>query len=56
MKDILLRNRVKPVRVSKYCIGVTLTDPAVKSNRFKGKVRRIEKLIHTHLLPDTVTL
>ncbi|MBO4264361.1 MAG: polyphosphate polymerase domain-containing protein [Bacteroidales bacterium] len=51
MKEILLRHRVKPIRVSKYCIGVTLTDPAVKSNRFKPKVRRIEKQINTKILP-----
>ena len=46
MKDILLRNRVKPVRISKYCIAETLTDPSVKSNRFKVKVRTIEKTIN----------
>ena len=46
MKDILLRHRVKPVRVSKYCIGTTLTDDSVKHNRFKPKIRTIEKVIH----------
>lgn len=46
MKGILLDNRVKPVRVSKYCIAVTLTDPSVKSGRFKIKVRTIEKIIN----------
>ena len=46
MKNILLDNRVKPVRISKYCIAVTLTDPSVKSNRFKVKVRTIEKTIN----------
>ncbi|MCR4824337.1 MAG: polyphosphate polymerase domain-containing protein [Bacteroidales bacterium] len=50
MKDILLDHRVKPVRVSKYCIGTTLTDPEVKSNRFKLKVRKIEKTIHKKLI------
>lgn len=49
MKDILLDHRVKPVRVSKYCIGVTLTDPDVKSGRFKPKVRAIEKTIQAKL-------
>jgi len=43
MKNILLDLRVKPMRVSKYCIGITLTNPAAKSNRFRLKVRRIEK-------------
>ena len=46
MKGILLDNRVKPVRVSKYCMAVTLTDPTVKKNRFKPKVRTIEKVIN----------
>ena len=46
MKGILLGHRVKPVRVSKYCIAVTLTDPSIKSGRFKVKVRTIEKIIN----------
>ena len=46
MKGILLDHRVKPARLSKYCIAVTLTDPSAKSNRFKVKVRLIEKTIH----------
>ena len=50
MKDILLGRRVKPVKVSKYCMGVTLTDPEVKRNRFKGKIRRIEKIINKKLI------
>ena len=46
MKRILLDNRVKPVKVSKYCVAITLTDDSVKSNRFKEKVRTIEKTIN----------
>ncbi len=46
MKGILLDHRVKPMRVSKYCIAVTLTDPAARSGRFKVKVRNIEKKIN----------
>ena len=49
MKNILLDHRVKPVRVSKYCVGVTLTDTSVKSNRFKPKIRTIEKIINNKL-------
>lgn len=44
MKNILLEHRIKPARVSKYCVAVTLTDPSAKSNRFKLKVRKIEKI------------
>ncbi|MCR4844464.1 MAG: polyphosphate polymerase domain-containing protein [Bacteroidales bacterium] len=46
MKKILLDNRVKPMRISKYCIAETLTDPSIKSNRFKVKVRTLEKTIN----------
>lgn len=46
MKGILLDRRVKPIRVSKYCVAETLTDPSVKSGRFKMKVRSIEKIIN----------
>lgn len=46
MKGILLAHRIKPTRVSKYCIAETLTDPSAKSNRFKLKVRKIEKIIN----------
>ncbi len=50
MKNILLDLRVKPVRVSKYCIAITLTDPQAKTGRFKVKVRRIEKTIGNKLV------
>ena len=46
MKGILLNHRVKVARISKYCIAVTLTDPSARSNRFKEKVRLIEKTIN----------
>lgn len=46
MKEILLNHRVKPIRVSKYCMAVTLTDSSVKSGRFKEKVHTIEKIIN----------
>ena len=49
MKNILLDHRVKPVRVSKYCVAVTLTDSAVKHNRFKAKIRAIEKTINSKI-------
>ena len=46
MQDILLWHRVKPLRISKYCIGVVSTDPAVHPGRFKEKLRVIEKMNH----------
>ncbi len=45
MRRIFLEHRIKPVRVSKYCIAVTLTDPEAISGRFKMKVKAIEKTI-----------
>lgn len=44
MKDILLTLRVKPMRISKYCTGVALTDPLCRPGRFLGKIRMLEKL------------
>ena len=49
MKGILLDHRVKPLRISKYCIGTTLTDSNINHNRFKEKVRAIEKIINKKL-------
>ena len=50
MKGILLDHRVKPVRISKYCVALTLTDPSAKTGRFKVKVRTIEKTIGKKLV------
>ncbi len=49
MKKILLDHRIKPVRVSKYCVAETLTDPSARSNRFKVKIHTIEKTINKKL-------
>lgn len=46
MKRILLEHRIKPIRVSKYCMGTVLTDPTAKKNRFKLKIKKVEKIIH----------
>ena len=46
MKDILLDLRVKPMKVSKYMLGTVLSDAEVKRNRYKRKVRMIEKSIN----------
>jgi len=44
MREILLEHRVKPFRISKYCMGVAMTEPMVKRNRFLGKIRTIIKI------------
>ena len=46
MKEIFMAHRVKPVRVSKYCMAVTLTEPDARPGRFRLKVRKIEKIIN----------
>lgn len=35
LKDVLFDLRIKPFKISKYCIGTCLTRPDVKQNRFK---------------------
>ena len=46
MKSILNEFRIKPFHVSKYCIGTAMTDPEVKSNRFKRKLHLMNKIRH----------
>lgn len=45
VRDILRRMHVNPVGFSKYCMGAVLTDPQIKYNRFKPKLRMIRKMI-----------
>lgn len=44
MKDILQHLRVQPRKISKYCVGTVFTNPDVRTNRFKEKIRYIEKI------------
>ena len=44
LKDVLFELRIRPYKISKYCIGTCMTCPDVKQNRFKKKLRRIERL------------
>ena len=44
VKDVLLELRIKPLRISKYCIGTALTDPEVKSFKFKDKINYLRKI------------
>ena len=56
LKDVLFELRIRPFKVSKYCIGTCLTRPEVKQNRFKKKLRRIEKLKAFSHQPSAVSL
>lgn len=44
-KEILNQLRVKPMRISKYCLGTALTVEGIKRNRMIEKIRRIEKRV-----------
>ena len=46
MTDIMLARRIHPLKISKYCIGTALTTPGLKRNRFKKKIRSIEKMLN----------
>lgn len=54
MKEILLRHRVFPYRISKYCIAVALTDPSARPGRFLLKIRYIEKITNLKLIKNEV--
>jgi len=44
VRDIMNRDRIRQVSVSKYCLGAVLTNPSLKYNRFKSKLIQINKL------------
>ena len=46
---VLREQRIKSSGFSKYCVGRTVTDAALKRNAFKGKIRSIEKTIQTNI-------
>ena len=45
MARIMQEQRIHPLKISKYCIGTVLTTPDLKKNRFKAKIRQIEKML-----------
>lgn len=47
-KDILRDARVKRKGLSKYCLGMLLTDEHLKYNRFKDKIRYVNKLTNNN--------
>jgi hypothetical protein len=44
MRELLRCKRIRPLRVSKYCLGSTLLKPHLKSNCFKAKLRAIRNI------------
>ena len=45
LKEVLFELRIRPFKISKYCIGTCLTRPEIRQNRFKKKLRKIQKLL-----------
>jgi len=43
-KKLMQHERIFPVNISKYCMGMSLTHPAVKHNRFKSKLITLNKI------------
>lgn len=44
MQKILLKNGVKSMSISKYCAGISLLYPQVKSNNYKEKLRTLDRI------------
>ncbi len=47
MKLMLRDMHIAPLKVSKYCLGTTLTVEGIKHNRFKAKIQQINKRLNT---------
>lgn len=48
VKENLMYLRIKSKNFSKYCMGTILTNHEIKSNRFKRKLRYIDKICHNN--------
>ena len=47
MLKLMLRDmHIAPLKVSKYCLGTTLTVEGIKHNRFKAKIQQINKRLN----------
>lgn len=46
--EALKKMHILPKSLSKYCIGIALTYPALKHNQFKSKLLQIEKIEHPY--------
>jgi len=53
-KDILRDTRVKRKGLSKYCLGMLLTDEHLKYNRFKNKMRYVNKLTNKNYIIKSI--
>jgi len=46
--DMLRELRIHPSGFSKYCIGSALTNTSLKRNRFKMRIRKVEKIMNNN--------
>ncbi|MEY2830224.1 MAG: hypothetical protein RIQ33_2082 [Bacteroidota bacterium] len=44
--QMMKQKRVPPLSISKYCMGVALTEPTIKSNNFKPKFITLKKIMN----------
>ncbi|MCH5224460.1 MAG: polyphosphate polymerase domain-containing protein [Muribaculaceae bacterium] len=44
LKDLLFKLRIHEGGFSKYCIGMAVTNPALRQNRIKQRLRKIQKI------------
>lgn len=45
---LLRQLRIKPAGFSKYCVGIATTGSPTPINRYKKRLRRVDKIIHPH--------
>lgn len=45
---VLKKMGIRPVALSKYCLGINYLYPGLKKNNFKPRLRAITKLLHEH--------
>ncbi|MCS6916107.1 MAG: polyphosphate polymerase domain-containing protein [Chitinophagales bacterium] len=53
-RSLMLRQRIFPTTFSKYCMGIVLTHPGIKHNRFKPRLLYIRKLLNGRFAHDAV--
>lgn len=44
ISEIMRQLRIHPAKFSKYCMGMAFTDEALRKNRFKPRMRMVEKM------------
>jgi hypothetical protein len=48
MQKSLQQHHVKKSGISKYCVGMAMLEPSIKSHRFKPLLRQIESIVQSH--------